>query len=172
MTEIEINFNAEPFEPNGLKDLATTNKDSQSFKNISPEDMKLVQVEYDKLREVIKQLDENVSNLLQAQENKFLVAYKNHARKITTDFTKLQAEIQGKEHAIQNHAYVKELEEERDWYKKEALHLDSMLTKSKSNEHSFREKVQQLEQDKEWLSNQLKELLKEKKELISKLESN
>jgi CII-binding regulator of phage lambda lysogenization HflD len=170
--EIKTKDRDDPLETNQVQNYPIDDYEIPNWEICSPENMKLVQGEFDKLKMAIKGIDQNVSNLLQAQENEFLSVYKDHAKNIANDFKRLQTEIQVKELAIKNHEYVKELEKERDWYKKEALHLDSMLTKTKSNENSLQEKLEQLEQDKSWLSNQLKELLKEKKELISQLVQN
>jgi len=74
-----------------------------------------------------------------------------------------------KELAIENNVLVKQLEKERDWYKKEALQLDSVLTKTKKREVVLAEKVEELEQDRSWLSNQLKDVMKEKNSLERQL---
>ena len=61
------------------------------------------------------------------------------------------------------------VEKERDWYKKEALHLDQVLLKTKRREVSLAEKVEELEQDRTWLSNQLKVIMKERNGLERQL---
>ena len=79
-----------------------------------------------------------------------------HERNVEKDFIDLRDEIEEKEKAIADNIKVKQLEKERDWYKKEALHLDQVLLKTKKKENELREKVDELEEDRKWLSNQLK----------------
>jgi len=118
--------------------------------------------EYTRLQFAISELGDNISGVLQAQETEFLTAYRSHMRNIQKDFLDLRDDIDQKEKAIENNVLVKQLEKERDWYKKEALHLDQVLMKTKKREAGLAEKVDELEQDRTWLSNQLKLVMKEK----------
>jgi len=131
--------------------------------------MKLVHEEYTKLQHAISELGTKVSGVLQKQENEFLTAYKAHMRNVSRDFHTLRDDMNEKELAIENNVLVKQLEKERDWYKKEALQLDSVLTKTKKREVVLAEKVEELEQDRSWLSNQLKDVMKEKNSLERQL---
>ena len=128
-------------------------------------------VEHEKarLQTAISELGTKVSEVLIKQENEFLTAFKSHMRNVSRDFHTLKNEVDEKEAAIENNTLVKQLEEEKKWYKKEALHLDSVLTKTKKREALLSEKVEELEQDRAWLSNQLKDMMKEKKSLERRL---
>ena len=121
------------------------------------------------MQEAISQLGSKVSDILQKQENEFLTAFKSHMRNVSRDFNNLRDEVNKKEEAIENNTLVRELEKEKDWYKKEALHLDSVLMKTKKKVNSLSEKVEEIEQDRKWLSDQLKEVMREKNLLERKL---
>ena len=131
--------------------------------------MKLVRDNYAKLQASISELGGKVSGVLQKQETEFLVAYRAHMRNVQKDFETLRHDIDEKEKAIENNVFVKHIEKERDWYKREALHLDQVLLKLKKKEAVLTEKVDELEQDRTWLSNQLKAVMKEKNTLESRL---
>ena len=65
------------------------------------------------------------------QQNDFLGAYQTHMRKVQKEFQKVKDDMEEKEKSLSRNERVKELEQERDWYKKEALHLDKLLMRSK-----------------------------------------
>ena len=122
------------------------------------------------MERAISELGEKVSGVLQKQETEFLSAYRIHERNVEKDFIDLRDEIEEKEKAIADNVKVKQLEKERDWYKKEALHLDQVLLKTKKKENELREKVDELEEDRKWLSNQLKLLMTHKHMLERQVE--
>ncbi len=132
--------------------------------------MKLVEKEYDQLQKAISELGSKVSLVLNKQETEFLTAYKAHMRTVTRDFQSLKHEMDETTAAIENNVLVTQLENDRDLYKKEALHLDGVLTKTKQREKMLSEKVDELEQDRTWLSNQLKDIMKQKNALERRLE--
>lgn len=121
------------------------------------------------MEQAISELGTKLSDVLQKQESEFLTSFKSHMRNVSRDFHTLRNEVNEKETAIENNTLVKQLEEEKEWYKKEALHLDSVLTKTKKRETLLSEKVEELEQDRNWLSNQLKDIMREKNILERRL---
>lgn len=121
------------------------------------------------MQQAISQLGSKVSDILQSQESEFLSAYKSHMRNVSRDFHSLINDVNEKESAIENHVLVKDLEKEKEWYKKEALHLDSVLTKTKKRETALSQKVEEMEQDRAWLSNQLKDVMREKNAIERRL---
>ena len=131
--------------------------------------MTLVKENYSKLQASISALGSKVSATLQKQETEFLMAYRTHMRNVQKDFETLRHEIDEKEKAIENNVLVKHIEKERDWYKREALHLDKVLLKLKKRETMLTEKVEELDQDRTWLSNQLKVVMKQKNMLENRL---
>lgn len=133
--------------------------------------MQLVKDNYATLQASISELGNKVSGVLQKQETEFVMAYKTHMRNVQKDFETLKEEIDEREKAIENNVLVKQIEKERDWYKREALHLDQLLMKLKKRETMLSSKVEELEQDRKWLSNQLKTVMKQKNHLEDELEN-
>ena len=129
-----------------------------------------VNEQYSKLECAIDELGEKVSGLLLKQEEEFLGAYRTHVRNVQNDFRELRQEMKEKEDAIENNVKVKELEKERDWFRKEAMHLDKVLHKTKTSEEELRMKVTELEEDRSWLTQQLKIVMKQKATLEYQLD--
>jgi chromosome segregation ATPase len=140
------------------------------FSPIYPFSMALVRENYTKLQNSISDLGSNLNTILQKQEEDFLLAYRTHMRNVQKDFDSLQSEIDEKEKAIANNLLVKQIEKERDWYKKEALHLDQVVLKFKKRDKTLTEKVEELEQERTWLSNQLKLVMKQKNSLETRID--
>jgi len=132
--------------------------------------MDLVHEQYSKLQSAINELGEKVTGVLTKQENDFLGAYRTHMRNVQNDFNEIRLEVEEKERAIENNVKVKELEKERNWYRKEATHLDKVLQKTQINEEKLREKVEELEEDRSWLTKQLRIVMKQKATLEYQLD--
>ena len=132
--------------------------------------MKIVHKQYSLLESAIDELGNKLSGILAKQESEFLGAYRAHMRNIQNDFKELRSEIEEKEKAIENNVKVKELEKERDWYRNEAMHLDTVLHNTKTNEENMIEKVDELEEERSWLTKQLKIVMKQKSSLEYQLD--
>ena len=65
---------------------------------------------------------------------------------------------------------MQKLEEECEWYRKESLRLDSLLSQSKKTEKFMKEKMTMLEDDRNWLAKQLKGAKKQNKLLRAEME--
>ena len=122
--------------------------------------MAILQKQYLRLESVISDLEQQLSNVLQKQEREFLTSYELHMRKVTKKFEDLRSEIDAREQAIVNNKLVKQLEKERDHYKKEALYLDKVTVTLKKREMELSDKVQELEDERKWLSDNLKASMK------------
>jgi hypothetical protein len=83
-------------------------------------------------------------------------------RNVKKNFEDLKDDIDEKEKAIVNNVLVKQLEKERDHYKKEALYLDKVTLKLKKREMELSDKVQELEDERKWLSDNLRAVIKDK----------
>ncbi|GLE05823.1 hypothetical protein PINS_up015004 [Pythium insidiosum] len=65
---------------------------------------------------------------------------------------------------------IKKIEEERDWYRKEALRLDAFTTSMTKDLKYMREKLESIEEDRGWLEKQLKACKKQNKLLRAELD--
>ena len=124
----------------------------------------LVREQYAKLQSAIEQFEDSTSTLLASQTSCFLAASKNHLQnKIMPAIKSLQETVEAKERAIATDERLKTCQEERDWFKKEAQHLDKTVEKLQREKKAMQEKIQDLEQDKRWMEKQLKLSAKQKK---------
>jgi hypothetical protein len=97
-------------------------------------------------------------------------AYRAHMYNVQKDLQALRQEVIEKENALASNDKIQKLEEECEWYRKESLRLDSLLTQSKKKEDFLRDKTQMLEDDRDWLAKQLKSAKKQNKLLRAELE--
>ena len=124
----------------------------------------LVQEQYAKLQSAIEQFEDSTSTLLASQTSCFLAASKSHLQnKIMPAIKSLQETVEAKERDIATDERLKTCQEERDWFRKEAQHLDKTVEKLQREKKAMQEKIQDLEQDKRWMEKQLKLSAKQKK---------
>jgi len=129
-----------------------------------PQSYGLVQEQYAKLESAIQQFEDSTSNLLASQKDCFLAASKSHLHnEILPEIKSLQEMVEAKERAIATDERLMRCQEERDWFKEEALHLDKTVDKIQREKKAQQEKIQDLEQDKRWMEKQLKLLARQQK---------
>ena len=143
---------------------------AQTSSIADPQSMKRVHDSYGKVHDVINQIGNKVSGVLAKQENEFLGAYRAHMYNVQKELQALRAELVEKENALANNEQMKKLEEECEWYRRESLRLDSILTQSKKHERFMKEKMQMLEDDRNWMAGQLKLAKKQNKLLRAEIE--
>ena len=81
---------------------------------------------------------------------------------LTNEKTRLEESIATNERACQ-------LEIERDWYKKEALHLDEVLEQTNVRLKELSDRLDESEQDRMWTKGQVEKLAKHKLAFENKL---
>lgn len=138
-------------------DRIMTTEEKKEDDSTMPQSYGLVQEQYTKLENAIEQFQESTSNLLESQRNYFLAASKSHLQnQIMPDTKALRETVEAKERSIATDERLMRCQEERDWFKKEALHLDKTVEKLQREKKALQEKIQDLEQDKRWMERQLK----------------
>ena len=135
-----------------------------------PPGMENVHKQYGDLNGMVGVLSEKVSGVLQKQERDFLAAYRAHNYNVQKELQDLRNKVQEAENSLQKNDKVHKLEEERSWYRKEALRLDAFTTSMKADLKAMREKLEAIEDDRNWLERQLKASKKQNKLLRAELE--
>jgi len=97
------------------------------------------------------------------QEKDFLAAYRAHMFNVQKELHETKEKVQRNEMKENKSEKIKLLEEERDWYRKEALRLDTFTTNMKKDLKNMHEKLQSIEEDRDWLEKQLKASKKQNK---------
>lgn len=122
------------------------------------------------LMHVVNTLNEKVGGVLEKQEKDFLSAYRAHMFQVQKELQALRAKANEAELAMKKNEKIRSLEEERNWYRKEALRLDKFATAMKRDLKYMKEKLESIEDDRNWLERQLKGSKKSNKLLRAELE--
>lgn len=108
------------------------------------------------LNGVVGTLNEKVAAVLQKQEKEFLRAYRSHMYTIQKELQALRAKADDAAIQLAKNEKIRALEAERDWYRGEALRLDSFCASLKGDVELMRDKLAAIEEDRAWLESQLK----------------
>ncbi|KAL7511549.1 hypothetical protein ACHAXN_009664 [Cyclotella atomus] len=118
----------------------------------------LVEAEYAKLQECIDNLKETIDSNLSEQKEELETIHQSQISKLSIDIDQLKAEKMKLEEAIAANERANLLENERDWYKKEALHLDKVLEETKSECKELKMKLDESNNDRKWMKEQLEKV--------------
>ncbi|ETW07653.1 hypothetical protein, variant 3 [Aphanomyces invadans] len=132
--------------------------------------MASVREKYTQLHGVVGSLSEKITAVLVRQEKDFLAAYRAHMYNVQKELHDTKEKILRNETLENKSEKIKLLEEERDWYRKEALRLDTFTTNMKKDLKHLKEKLECIEEDRDWLEKQLKASKKQNKLLRAELE--
>jgi len=131
--------------------------------------MELVTTEYAKLQESIEDLGTMISGSLERQREEMQRSHKTKLRKVQIEVDNLRLEKNRLEESIARNERACLLEKERDWYKKEALHLDKVLEQTKAKHRDVMEKFDECEQDRSFLKEQVEKVTKQNWIMTKKL---
>ncbi|DBA04311.1 TPA: hypothetical protein N0F65_002073 [Lagenidium giganteum] len=135
-----------------------------------PAAMVLVREKHAQLHEVVASLSEKITAVLGRQEKDFLAAYRAHMYNVQKELHDMREKMHRNETVENKTEKIKKIEEERDWYRKEALRLDAFTTSMTKDLKYMKEKLQSIEEDRNWLEKQLKACKKQNKLLRAELD--
>ena len=131
------------------------------FENV----MKQPREQAQKLREVVLNLNDKMNALLESEKAEFLAAYRAHTKKIQEDLTRLRARVAEEEASFRKDEKVRQLQEDRDHFRGDALLLDSKTVAMKKQLIYIKSKLEAIEDDRNFLVRQLRGA-KEKNDLV------
>lgn len=108
--------------------------------------------------------------MLGRQEKDFLAAYRAHMYNVQKELHEMREKIRRNETVENKSEKIKKLEDERDWYRKEALRLDAFTTSMSKDLKAMKDKLEAIEEDRDWLEKQLKACKKQNKLLRAELD--
>lgn len=115
------------------------------------------------MQNAIEQYGDNASELMAKQMSEFIAVAKSHMQnKVKEDIVTLRETIETKETQIATDERLKRCEQERDWFKKEAIHLDKVVEKLQAEKKELQVRIDDIEQDKRFLSKRLTLMAKQK----------
>jgi len=97
-----------------------------------------------KIGSVVSHLNEKIALVLQKQEKEFLAAYRAHMLSVQKELQQLRAKANEAELAMKKNEKIRSLEDERNWYRKEALRLDKFATAMKKDLKYMKEKLESI----------------------------
>mmetsp|Transcript_73505 Transcript_73505/g.137345 ORF Transcript_73505/g.137345 Transcript_73505/m.137345 type:complete len:349 (-) Transcript_73505:126-1172(-) len=117
------------------------------------------------LQSLADELDEKVEAKLNANENAFFLAYKSHMNTVQKEFRELKQKADEEETKSRRDKKVSSLEKELGWFMTEALRLDEQCKKYKKELDKWKGKAEALEDDRQFLENQIKNAKRHNKSL-------
>ena len=125
---------------------------------IETQAFKIVEQEYTKLQECIDDLANTINGTISEQKEDMLLTHKSQLRKLSIEMEQLKLEKTKLEDSISTNERANLLENERDWFKKEALHLDNVLEKTKVENKELKAKLDESEVDRKWMKEQIEKV--------------
>lgn len=127
--------------------------------------MKQPREQAQKLRDVVLNLNDKMNALLESEKAEFLAAYRAHTKKIQEDLTRLRARVAEEEASFRKDEKVRQLQEDRDHFRGDALLLDSKTVAMKKQLIYMKSKLEAIEDDRNFLVRQLQGA-KEKNDVV------
>ena len=90
--------------------------------------------------------------------------------KVQKELQDLRAKVDESELALKKNDKIQQLEKERDWFRREALRLDTFSTTMRKDLDYMKKKLESIEVDRHWLEQQLKAAKKQNKLLRAELD--
>ena len=94
-----------------------------------------------KVTHIVHNLSDKLGLVLKKQEKDFLAAYRAHMYNVQKELQNLRSKVDEAELAMKKDAKIVGLQKERNWFRKEALRLDSFSTNIKKDLKFMREKL-------------------------------
>ncbi|KAL7524826.1 hypothetical protein ACHAXR_002473, partial [Thalassiosira sp. AJA248-18] len=123
-----------------------------------------------KLQVAIDELGTAINGTLGRQKDDLARTHKTKMRKVQVEIEELTKEKTRLEESIATNERACQLETERDWYKKEALHLDEVLEQTNVRQKELVDRWDESEQDRKWMKGQVEKLTKYTRALEKKLQ--
>jgi hypothetical protein len=118
--------------------------------------MEVPREQAEKLREVVLNLNDKMNALLQQEKAEFLAAYRAHTKKIQEDLTRLRARVAEEEASFQKDEKVRQMQNDRDRFRNDALLLDAQTLAMKKQLMDMKTMLEVLEDDRNFLVKQLR----------------
>lgn len=122
------------------------------------------------LQQLANELDNKVEDKLHMNEKAFFVAYESHWYMVQKEFNELRQKADEEETKTRRDAKIQSLEKELDWFMTEALRLDELCKKYKKELDTWKGKAEGLEDDRQFLENQIKTAKRNNKALRGAVE--
>lgn len=135
-----------------------------------PSSVKSVLSLYGQLTGVVGELSDKISAVLSKQEHDFLQAYRAHMFNVQKELQSLRDKVKANELELKKNNKIRKLKEAGEWFREEALRLDTIVQGMRKKIKYLQDKLDSIEEDRNWLEKQLKLSKKNNKLLRAELE--
>ena len=143
----------------------------QSFVPYVPKALSKVEANYSGLNDLINNLSAKVSTVSGSIEKEFLSAYRIHMLEIQSELKQLKQAIKNAEEEIKNDGNVSKLENEVQWFSNETTRLKTHSNNMQKDIDHIKMRSKALLQQNEFLSDQLKAVMKRRQILEAEIAS-
>jgi hypothetical protein len=126
---------------------------------------------YNDLNDLIASIASKLTNVYNHNEKEFLSAYRVHTVELQSELKDLKEKVESAEASLHDDDSVAKLEQEVSWFSGEAVRLRNQTSSMKKDVQSMHERIEALREQRLFLSNQLKAVMKKTKVLEADLES-
>ena len=125
---------------------------------------------YGGISSVIEQLNDKINNVIQYHEKDFFAAFKNRMYQIKEEMKILKEKASKERLEMKREERMATLQNERDWFRREALELDKMNKDRKKTILKLKNQLDNAEDDCRFFNEQLLKTKKINKSLVFELE--
>lgn len=120
----------------------------------------IVKRNYEELSDLISSLSSKLSIVYGYNEKEFLSAYRVHTVELQSELRELKERVKRAEESLNDDDAVAKLEHELNWFSGEATRLRTQVTSMRHDAASLVDRMKALKDQREFLSEQLKAVLK------------
>jgi len=124
---------------------------------------------HDKLNGLVDQMDNKIKVLLNENQTNFLMAYKEQMMHIQKELKILKKKVDEETYKRKNNERMNILEQERDWFRAEAIRLDKVCKEQQKTLQEVKFKLKQVSEDKSYFEEFVLSAKKENKALKEEL---
>ena len=122
---------------------------------IPTEGIALVSGEYQNLNQTLKELKSGIDKKVAREVSSSEAAIKIVINEKDLKVNELQSEVDRLEQVVATDQKANELEVERDWFKKESLHISGQLGEAKGRIAALEAALEESNREREWLKEQI-----------------
>ncbi len=115
---------------------------------------------YHELNDLIASISSKLSNVYSHNEKEFLSAYRVHTIELQSELKELKEKVESAEASLNDDDAVAKLEHEVSWFHNEATRLRNQSNSMKKDVQSMHDRIEALKEQRLFLSNQLKAVMK------------
>lgn len=140
--------------------------------DLDRESLNATREKHRELNDLISNLSQKLTVVASSQEKEFLSAYRVHMLGVQMELKELKQKVAKAELSLQDDGEVSKLEDECNWFRTETNRLNAHCSSMQSDIQSMKQRLATLRDQNEFLSSQLKAVMKRSRVIEVELEYN